>query len=146
MLAERDMAFRCRVFDKLKNSIDEKTAQGFFLDGPGYQVAMDAWLPFVEGAAQFALFFTILEKNYYGAKYKIENAFEDEAEIHCKPLIELDVLKRAYFYPKMTIEEYKQFYTSIMKSRAKACGLDIIINFDDINCVIKLKKKEKNNK
>ena len=43
----------------------------------------------------------------------------------------------------ITIEEYKQFYTSIMESRANACGLDIIINFDDINCVIKLKKKEK---
>lgn len=146
MKAEEDLAFKTKVYYKIKDELGEKAATDILLDGPGFRVAMDAWLPFIEGAAQFALFYVILEKNYYSANYIVIDADLEKAEIHCNPLIELDILKRAVSSPKFTMEEYKAIYTSIMKQRAKACGLDIEISFDEINCVIKLKRVSKSSK
>lgn len=140
MMAERDMAFQSRVYEKIRNLEGAQAAKDFFLDGPGYRAAMDAWLPFVEGAAQFALFFTIIENNYYGANYLITGATEDEAEIHCNPLIELNVLQRCSFSPKFTQDQFKELFEHIMKQRAEYCGLEISFTYYDLMCVIRLKK------
>ena len=142
-IAEIEIAFESRVFYQLKQDHGEEFAQNFFLDGPGFRVGMDAWLPFIEGAAQFAIYYAILETNHYGSKTVITKAGYDEAEIHCAPLTKLEVLKRAYFYPKFTFEEYQKLYGLIMESRARACGLDIEIVVDETNCIIKLKRAEK---
>lgn len=140
MMAERDMAHRSRVFEKIKSLAGDQAAKDFFLDGPGYRAAMDAWLPFIEGAAQFALFFTIIEKNYYGANYLITIATTDEAEIHCNPLMELNVLQRCSFAPKFTQEQFKELFEYIMKQRAEYCGLKISFTYYDLMCVIRLKR------
>lgn len=140
MLAERDLAFKSRLYNHLKQQNGELAAQHFFLDGPGYKAAMDAWLPFIEGAAQFALFFVILEKNYYGAHYRVVQADADSAEIHCQPLIELDVLQRAHFNPKLTRAEFIVLFQAIMAQRAQFCGLRADIGIEKQNCVIKLRK------
>ncbi len=102
---------------------------------------MDAWLPFIEGAAQFALFFVILEKNYYGAHYRVVQANADSAEIHCQPLIELEVLQIAHFNPKLSREEFIALFQAIMAQRAEFCGLRANISFANQDCVIKLNKK-----
>ncbi|MCI0496089.1 hypothetical protein L0Z72_13875, partial [candidate division KSB1 bacterium] len=73
----------------------------------------------------------------------ITKASYDEAEIQFTPLTKLEVLKRAYFYPKFTFEEYQKLYSPIMESRARACGLEIEVAYDETNCSIKLKRIEK---
>jgi hypothetical protein len=115
-------------------------ARKFFLDAEGFRVAMNAWLPFLEGAAQFALFYGILEENYYGSKYVITRAADDEAEIRFAPLQELEVMKIAVFFPKMSIEEYRDFYRAVMRERARVCGLDLEVSFDGTNCTLKLSR------
>ncbi|MFZ5519278.1 MAG: hypothetical protein ACOY90_21785 [Candidatus Zhuqueibacterota bacterium] len=140
MMAERDLAFQSLVFEKIKAIEGEQAAMDFFLDGPGYWTAMDAWLPFIEGAAQFALFFTIIENNYYGANYLITHATSDEAEIHCNPLVELSVLQRARFYPKFSFDQFKQLFEYRMRQRAEHCGLEITFYYADAMCRISLKK------
>jgi hypothetical protein len=55
------------------------TTGDFFLDGPGYKVAMNAWLPFLEGAAQFAFYFVIMEHRAQHCGLDIEMCFEDTA-------------------------------------------------------------------
>jgi len=141
-LAEIEIAFESRVYFQLKQDHGEEFARNFFLDGPGFRVGMDAWLPFIEGAARFAIYYAILETNHYGSKCTITNASYDEAEIHITPLTKFEVLKRAYFYPKFTIEEYRKLYSLIMENRASASGLKIEIVFDETNCNIKLKRAE----
>jgi len=140
MMAERDLAFQSRVFEKITAIEGEQAALDFFLDGPGYWTAMDAWLPFIEGAAQFALFFTIIENNYYGVNYLITQATMDEAEIHCNPLVELNVLQRAQFHPKLSYDQFKRLFEHRMKQRAEQCGLEISFHYSDVSCRISLKK------
>jgi len=141
MMAEKDFAFKSYVYREIKKDRGEQAAMDFFLDGPGFKVAMDAWLPFLEGAGQFAVFLAILESNYYGSTSEVTKAAEDEAEVRFKPLRDLEVLKIAVFDPKLSAEEFRALYTHIMKNRAEACGLDIKILIQDVNCTLKVKKK-----
>jgi hypothetical protein len=138
MMAESEMARKSYTYETIKKLADEQTAMNFFLDGLGYRAAMDAWLPFIEGAAQFALFFTITENNYYGTNYMVTQADFDYAEVVCEPLIELDVLEKSYHHPKFSAEQYKEIFEAVMRQRAEVCGLDIEILYEGINCTIKL--------
>lgn len=140
---EIEMAFESRVYYQLKQDHGEEFAQCFFLDGPGFRVGMDAWLPFIEGAAQFAIYYAILETNHYGSKCVITKASYDESEIQFTPLTKLEVLKRAYFFPKFSFEEYQKLYGLIMESRARASGLEIEIVYNETNCTIKLNRIER---
>lgn len=141
MICEAETALSNRTYFRLKELGGEKIARDFFLGGEGFRVAMDAWLPFLEGAAQFAVFYGILEENYYGSKYTITQATIDEAEIRFAPLQELEVMKIAYFTPKMSMEEYERFYGDILRSQAAACGLTVDVTFDGTSCTLKLKRK-----
>lgn len=142
MMAELSLHSRSSTYEIIKKLSNEKKAKKFFLDGPGYKVAMDAWLPFIEGAAQFALFFAIRENNFYGADYVVTEAGYDQAEVICRPLIELDVLRKAFHYPKFTVEQYKKLFKAVMEHRAKYCDCEVDIVFDDINCTIKIHRKK----
>jgi len=143
MMCEKDTAFLNEVYFKLKDSLGSAAAHEFLVKrGPGFRVAMDAWLPFIEGAAQFALFYGILEENYYGSKYTILSASEDEAEIRFAPLQELEVMKIAFFTPKLTMNEYQALYRDIMTERARVCGLDLEVAFNGTDCTLKLKKRQ----
>ncbi|MBN1273453.1 MAG: hypothetical protein JXB26_14390 [Candidatus Aminicenantes bacterium] len=141
MMAELNLARKCYTYETIKKMSNEKKAGDFFLDGPGYKVAMDTWLPFIEGAAQFALFFAIQENNFYGADYIVTKADYDQAEVICRPLIELDVLKRSSHYPKFTNEQYIKLFKAIMDQRAQYCDCEVDIIFDDINCTINIHRK-----
>jgi len=141
MMAERDFAFRSYVYREVKKDRGEAAARDFFLDGPGFKVAMDAWLPFLEGAGQFAIFLAVLESNYYGSTCVVTKATEEEAEIQFKPLRDLEVLQIAVFDPKLTAEEFRALYTHIMKNRAETCGLEIDISIQGTDCLMKIKKK-----
>lgn len=139
-IAEIEIAFESRIYFQLKQDHGEEFARNFFLDGPGFRVGMDAWLPFIEGAAQFAIYYAILETNHYGSTCTITKASDDEAEIRFASLTKLEVLKRAYFYPKFTLDEYQKLYRLIMENRARACGLEIEIIIEEANCHIILKR------
>lgn len=141
MTAEIELNFQTRVYFYLKEQSGTDKAVGFFMDGPGYKVAMDAWLPFLEGAAQFAFFFTIMETNFYGSECEIIRATYDEAEIFCPSLAALEVLKRGYAVPKFSYEEYTQLLTSILKHRAKHCEMEIELSFEGTTCRIRIKRK-----
>jgi len=141
MTAEIELNFKTWVHFYLKENLGQEKATNFFLDGPGYKVAMDAWLPFIEGAAQFAFYFVIMESNFYGSKCEVIRADYDEAEIHCSSLAALTVLKRGHAVPKFSYEEYTQLFTTIMKNRAQHCGLDIVMSFEDTACRIKIKRR-----
>lgn len=106
MIAETELNFMTRVYFYLKEYLGQEEAVNFFLDGPGYKIAMDAWLPFIEGAAQFALFFVILESNFYGSPCEVIQADYDEAEVYCSQFAALEVLKRGHAVPKFSYEEY----------------------------------------
>jgi hypothetical protein len=141
MMAEREMAFKSYVFAYLEKDHGIEFARNFFLDGPGFRAAADAWLPFVEGAAQFALFYAIIESNYYGSKCLVTKATEEEAEIILAPLRDLEILKVASFNPKIPTDEYKNLYTRIMKDRAAACALDVDVSFQNTGCILKFRKR-----
>lgn len=138
MTAETELNFMTRVYFYLKEHMGQEQAVHFFLDGPGYKVAMDAWLPFIEGAAQFAFYFVILESNFYGSRCEVTRAGYEEAEIICDRLAALEVLKRGHASPKFSYEEYTDLFTAIMKNRAEHCGLDVTLQFEDTGCRIKL--------
>ena len=138
MMAEEGMAFKSRVYFELKKDRGEESAQKFFLTARVIKVSMDAWLPFIEGAAQFALYFAILETNYHGSPCTVTKASYTEAEIRFTPLTEFEVLKRAFFYPKFSLDEYTKLFTRVMKDRARSCGLMLDITFDGSNCVLRL--------
>ena len=141
MNAEIELNFKTWVYFYLKEQQDKKKTVDFFLDGPGYKVAMNAWLPFLEGAAQFAFYFVIMESNFYGSKCEVIRASYDEAEVFCSSLAALEVLKRGHAVPKFSYEEYTQLLTIIMDHRAQHCGLDIEMRFEDTTCRIKIKRK-----
>ncbi len=141
MTAEMELNFKTWVYYYLKEHFGQEKAINFFLDGPGYRVAMDAWLPFLEGAAQFAFYFVIMESNFYGSKCEVHNADYDEAEVACSSLAALEVLKRGHAVPKFSNEEYIHLFTMIMKNRAAQCGLDIDMSFEDTACRIRIKRK-----
>ncbi len=141
MMAEKDLAFRSYVYDEIKKDRGERGAMDFFLDGPGFKTAMDAWLPFLEGAGQFAVFLAILESNYYGSKGVVTRATEDEAEVHFQPLRDLEVLKVAIFAPKFTPAEYESLYRHVMTDRAEACSLAVDVSIRDTDCILKVRKR-----
>lgn len=138
MIAETELNFMTRIYFYLKDYLGRKHAVNFFLDGPGYKVAMDAWLPFIEGAAQFALYFVIIESSFYGSECEVIQADYDKAEVQCSRLAALEVLKRGHAVPKFTYEEYTRLLTAIMEHRAKHCGLEIDLSFEDTSCRIKV--------
>jgi len=141
MMCERDVAFDNELWSFLKASLGEARARSFFVQrAVGFKTAMDAWLPFLEGAARFAVFYGIIEQNYYGSKYVLIRASVDEAEIRFSPLQSLEVMKIANFTPKMTIDEYQAFYGDIMRERARVCGLDLEVAFAGTDCTLKLKR------
>jgi hypothetical protein len=141
MDAEIDLNFKTRVYFFLKEQQGQEKATHFFLDGPGYKVAMDAWLPFLEGAAQFAFFFTIIESNFYGSACEVIRADYEEAEVFCSQLAALEVLKRGHAVPKFSYDEYTRLLTAIMEHRAEHSGLDIGLFFEDTSCRMKIKRK-----
>jgi hypothetical protein len=141
MTAEMELNFKTWVYFYLKEHQDIDQAISFFLDGPGYKVAMDAWLPFLEGAAQFALYYAIMESNFYGSKCEVIQADLEDAEVYCSQLAALEVLKRGHAVPKFSYDEYTQLLTAIMEHRAQHCGLDVELIFDDTSCRLKVKKK-----
>ncbi len=141
MIAERDLAFESRVYRRIEKEHGAVAARDFFLDGPGFKAAMDAWLPFLEGAGQFATFLAVLESNYHGSGCVVTGATEQEAEIQFKPLRDLEALKIAIFSPKLSPDEFRSLYTHVMRDRADACGLDIDVSFQDTYCVLKIRKK-----
>ncbi len=141
MTAEMDLNFKTWVYFYLKEHQGQEKAIDFFLDGPGYKVAMDAWLPFLEGAAQFALYFVIMETNFYGSKCEVIQASYDEAEVFCSSLTALEVLKRGHAVPKFSYEEYTQLLATIMEHRAQHCSLDIEMSFEDTACRLKINRK-----
>jgi hypothetical protein len=141
MTAEIELNFKTRVYFYLKEHFGQEKATHFFLDGPGYKVAMDAWLPFLEGAAQFAFYFTIMESNFYGSECEVIQADYDEAEVYCPQLAALDVLKRGHAVPKFSYDEYTLLWTAIMEHRAQHCGLDLELSFEDTSCRIIIKRK-----
>jgi hypothetical protein len=125
----------------LKASLGEARARSFFVQrAVGFKSAMDAWLRFLEGAARFAVFYGIIEQNYYGSKYVLIRASVDEAEIRFSPLQSLQVMKIANFTPKMTIDEYQALYRDIMKERARVCGLELEVAFAGTDCALRLKR------
>jgi hypothetical protein len=140
MNAEMDLNFKTRVYFYLKKHRGEEKASAFFLDGPGYKVAMEAWLPFLEGAAQFAFYFAIMETNFFGSSCEIIRADYDEAEVLCSSLAALEVLKRGHAVPKFSYEEYIRLYTAILKHRAQHCGLDVKMSFEDSSLRLIIKK------
>ncbi len=141
MISERDLAFRCIVYREIEKLRGTAQARDFFRDGPGFKTAMDAWLPFLEGAGQFATFLAVLESNYYGSTCTVTKASEQEAAVQFKPLRDLEVLKISIHDPKFSPEEYQALYRHIMKSRADACGLEIKVSFYDTECVVHIRKK-----
>jgi len=141
MTAEMELNFKTWVYFSIKERRGQEEAIHFFLDGPGYKVAMDAWLPFMEGAAQFAFYFVIMESNFYGSKCEVLRADDDEAEVLCHQLTFLEVLKRGHAVPKFPFDEYKRLFTTIMKNRAQHCGLDLEISYNDTSCRMKIKSK-----
>jgi hypothetical protein len=141
MTAEIELNFKTRVYFYLEEQQDQENAINFFLDGPGYKVAMDAWLPFLEGAVQFAFYFVIMESNFYGSRCEVIRADYDEAEVFCSQLAALEVLKRGHAVPKFSYDEYTQLFTTIMEHRAQHCGLDLALSFEDTSCRIKIKRK-----
>lgn len=141
MVAERDLAFKSRVYRQIEKEHGAAAARAFFMDGAGFKAAMDAWLPFLEGAGQFAVFLAVLESNYYGSGCTVTKATEQEAEVEFKPLRDLEALKIAVFNPKLSPEEFRSLYISIMKNRAEACGLDVDISIQDTDCVLHIQKK-----
>ena len=142
MIAETELNFMTRVYFYLKKRLGQEHADNFFLDGPGYKVAMDAWLPFIEGAAQFAFYFVIIESNFYGSKCEVIQSDFDKAEVYCPQLAALEVLKRGHAVPKFRYEEYTNLLRTIMEHRAKHCGLDIEMSFEDTTCRIKITRPE----
>jgi hypothetical protein len=141
MTAEMELNFKTWVYFYMKDRFGETQAQNFFLDGPGYKVAMDAWLPFIEGAAQFALYFVIMESNFYGSQCEVIAADYNEAEVECSQLAALTVLRRGHAVPKFSYEEYTDLFTHIMINRAEHCGLDLYIAYKETGCTIKIKRK-----
>jgi len=143
MMCEKEVAFRASVFEALRQAAGPSAARAFFVNqAAGFRVAMDAWLPFLEGAAQFAVFYGIIEENYYGSKYILTKAGMDEAEIRFSPLQELEVMKIAVFWPKMSLEEHQSLYRDIMTERARVCGLDVEVDFEGTSCTLRLKRSK----
>lgn len=142
IIAETELNFMTRVYFYLKDHLGPEHADNFFLDGPGYKVAVDAWLPFIEGAAQFAFYFVIIESNFYGSECEVIQADFNQAEVYCSQLAALEVLKRGHAVPKFRYEEYTNLLTIIMEHRAKHCGLDIEMSFEDTKCRIKVTRSE----
>jgi hypothetical protein len=140
MICEAETALSNRTYFRLKELGGEKAARDFFISGEGFRAAMDAWLPFLEGAAQFAVFYGILEENYYGSKYTLAKATKEEAMIRFAPLQELEVMKIAYFTPKMSMEEYQKLYADILRAQAGACGLTVEVTFDGTACTLEVRE------
>jgi hypothetical protein len=141
MTAEMELNFKTWVYFYLKEHQGIDKARSLFLDGPGYKVAMDAWLPFLEGAAQFAFYYVIMESNFYGSKCHVIHADYNEAEVFCSQLAALEVLKRGHAVPKFSYDEYTQLLTAIIQHRAQHCGLDVALSFKDSSCRIKIKRE-----
>lgn len=93
----------------MKEHLGQEYADNFFLDGPGYKVAMDAWLPFIEGAAQFAFYFVIIESNFYGSRCEVIQADYDKAEVYCSKLAALEVLKRGHAFQNLVIRNTQTY-------------------------------------
>jgi len=134
--SELEVRMISKIYKELKRIGGKEYAQRFFLDGAAFKVAMDAWMPLIEGPPQFALYTAVMEANLRGSKCTVLQADDRRAELVMHPLAHLDVIHKAIFRDKIDPEEYKELYSLVMRDRAKHCGLDINITFQDINCTI----------
>ncbi len=134
--SEMEVVQISRIYDELKKGMGKEYAQHFFRDCPGYKVAVDAWLPFIEGAAQFILYTAVLETNLRGSRCIVTEADEKKATLVMRPMAHLEVLRRASFIPKIPEDEYRELFISIMEDRAKHCNLSLEIDFKETECSI----------
>lgn len=141
MMAERDLAFKSRVYRTIAAEKGETAAREFFLDGVGSRAAMEAWFPFLEGAVQFAVYLAVLESGYYGSPCRILRATEEDAEVLFHPLRDLEVLKVAVFNPKLSDKEYRALMLAVMRNRAETCGLQADVFIEDTDCRVVIRRK-----
>ena len=138
--AENELAFMSKVYKELENQSNRENAVKFFLDGAGYKIAMDAWLPFIEGPAQYILYTAVIETNLRGSMCTVTEISEDHAKLEMRPMAHLEVLKRAVFNPKLSYSEFEDLYSVVTQDRARHSNLDISLEFDDTNCTIIAKR------
>jgi hypothetical protein len=134
--AELEIVQISNMYHVLNARDGKEAAQRFFLDGGGFRVEMDAWLPFIEGAAQFALYTAILETNLRGSTCTLPEASEERATLEMKPMAHLDRLRAAQFANKIPETEYKELCREIMADRARHCSLALEIRFEDTNATL----------
>ncbi|MBN1351494.1 hypothetical protein JXJ21_18925 [candidate division KSB1 bacterium] len=136
---EMQIANWARMYHRLKKTSGEQAAQALFLDGEQFAYFMDSWLPFVDGAAQFAMFYAIQHHNLFSSDIKLPIATSAKAEIELKPMPELEIIRLADYEPKFTKAEFISLFAAIMTDRANRCGVKCEIQFESLaDCVIKV--------
>jgi hypothetical protein len=138
--AENELAFLSKVFKEREKQTGKEYAQQIFLDGAGYRIAMDSWLPFFEGPEQYIIYTAIMETNLRGSNCTVTEINEEQATLVMEPLAHLEVIQRAALNPKLSYNEYTDLYTVITQDRAKHCNLNISIDFNGNNCTITAKQ------
>ncbi len=141
MRNERFVSNQIWLYNQISREKGREQALWWFLDGPGYAVNAQTWVPFVEPARAFILFFCWDQAKLWGDAVVLEKLADDEAVVRIHSHV-LEMYERtAHLKTWLPEEEYRGFWEAIWRNRAEASGWGVEITYEDTVAVFRFTRR-----
>ena len=142
MRNERFVSNQIWLYKQLAEEKGWERALWWFLDGPGYAVNARTWVPFVEPARDYILFFCWDQAKLWGDEVTLERLDDTVAVVRIRSHV-LELWERtAHLRTWLSREEYIGFWEGIWRSRAEASGWDVEITYVGTTAVFRFTRPE----
>jgi len=114
------------LYDMIKQDKGHEQAIGIFLDGGGYFLAAQAWVPFYPPHRAFILYLCWEQSNMQHNPVTLIKLEDNEAIVRFDRMIFFEIYsKSGHMKQQISIEDYIEIFESIWQDRAKNAGWDL---------------------
>ena len=114
------------LYDMIKQDKGHEQALGIFLDGAGYFLAAQAWVPFYPPHRAFILYLCWEQSNMQHNPLTLMKLEDDEAIVRFDRMIYFEIYsKSSHMKQQISIENYIEIFEAIWQDRAKNAGWDL---------------------
>lgn len=122
------------MYTRLLEEQGREEARSWFLDGAGYSVAAQSWVPYFPLSKAFILYLCWEQSNLRGNQVTLEQLDEDEAHVRIDAIYLKLYQQTAHLQTQISFAEYLAFYESIWHDRALRAGWSVDFRYDGSIC------------
>ena len=105
-------------------------------DGQGYFLEARTWVPFVEPRRAFVLYLCWEQSGLRGNPVTLEQLSDSLARVSTRPIFFQLYKRTAHLKGQIPFDEYRQFFETIWRDRAKSAGWLLTIDYpNDMECL-----------